>query len=124
MTGIPKTGVGKAMDTCPEGEVHDRVTLVGGIHAGNFRDHGKMKDIQKCRRVCCEMLKCNVAFMLGENCFSVECKNAALCKTQPAKPSRFYPRISVVRKFGSPDILGEWSSSHRTQIQCAKYIPV
>lgn len=47
------------------------------------------------------MPKCNLAFMLSANCFSVECKNAALCKTQKARPSKFSPHISFVRAFGS-----------------------
>lgn len=85
----------------------DSVTLVGGIKSGYFRDHGKVKDIQKCRRICCEMPHCNLAFMLSSNCFSVACKSADACKTQPANPSRYNPKISYVREYGSTELIGK-----------------
>ena len=67
--------------TCPRGHVVDKVTLAGGINAGKYRDHGKVQNITQCRRICCEMPKCNVAFMIAENCFSVEWKTEDGCRT-------------------------------------------
>ncbi len=92
--------------TCPKGHVVNKVTLSGGLNAGRYRDHGKVQDIQQCRRICCEIPKCNVAFMIAENCFSVECKTEAGCRTQPAVSSQYHPRISYVRFIGSPNIIG------------------
>lgn len=96
----------KPQVVCPAGKVLDRVTLVGGIQSGYFRDHGKVKDMQICRRICCEMPHCNLAFMLSSNCFSVACKSKDGCKTQPANPSRYNPMISHVREFGSSKLIG------------------
>lgn len=102
-----KSQILKPQVVCPANKVLDSVTLVGGIKSGYFRDHGKVKDIQKCRRICCEMPHCNLAFMLSSNCFSVACKSADACKTQPANPSRYNPKISYVREYGSTELIGK-----------------
>ncbi|KAJ7382462.1 hypothetical protein OS493_034622 [Desmophyllum pertusum] len=102
----PKNQIIKPHVVCPAGKVLESVTLIGGITSGYFRDHGKVKDMQKCRRICCEMPHCHLAFMLSSNCFSVACKSASACKTQPANPSRYNPKISYVRDYASNDLLG------------------
>ena len=119
-TGTQKDQVGKLNPNCPKGETIDKVTLAGGIHAGSFRDHGKLKEMNLCRRICCEMPKCNLAFMLGGSCFSVECKNAEACKTQPANPSQLSPQVSYVRNFGSMALIGK--ASFCAQIQVASLL--
>lgn len=103
----PKNQIIKPHVVCPAGKVLESVTLIGGITSGYFRDHGKVKDMQKCRRICCEMPHCHLAFMLSSNCFSVACKSASACKTQPANPSRYNPKISYVRDYASNDLLGK-----------------
>ena len=50
--------------------------------------------MDKCRRICCEMTQCHLAFMLGKNCFSVKCHDVDSCRAQTAKPSTFYPKVS------------------------------
>lgn len=110
----------KPQVVCPAGKVLEAVTLVGGIQAGYFRDHGKVKDMQKCRRICCEMPQCNLAFMLSSNCFSVACKSEGACKTQPANPSRYNPKISHVRDFGSGQLIG---APTPTESQAKETIP-
>jgi len=116
----PKDRILKPQVVCPAGKVLESVTLVGGIQSGYFRDHGKVKDMQKCRRICCEMPHCNLAFMLSSNCFSVACKSAGACKTQPANPSRYNPKISYVREYGSNDLLG---APKATEQQTKETIP-
>ncbi|XP_028404371.1 uncharacterized protein LOC114527010 [Dendronephthya gigantea] len=100
--------------TCPKGHVVNKVTLSGGLNAGRYRDHGKVKDIQQCRRICCEIPKCNVAFMISENCFSVECKTEPGCRTQAAVSSQYHPRISYVRFIGSSNIIGVFNDMNET----------
>lgn len=63
--------------------------------------------MDKCRRICCEMPHCHLAFMLSSNCFSVACKSADACKTQGANPSRYNPKISYVRDFKTNALLGK-----------------
>lgn len=119
----PKDRILKPQVVCPAGKVLESVTLVGGIQSGYFRDHGKVKDMQKCRRICCEMPHCNLAFMLSSNCFSVACKSAGACKTQPANPSRYNPKISYVREYGSNDLLGRTFPFTKLHTGSAKCIP-
>ena len=63
--------------------------------------------MEKCRRICCEMPHCHLAFMLSSNCFSVACKSADACKTQSANPSRYNPKISYVRDYKTNTLLGK-----------------
>ena len=41
--------------------------------------------------------RCDLAFMLGQNCFSVQCKDKSMCFTTPAQPSIFNPQIAYVK---------------------------
>ena len=118
-SGSPKNIILKPQVVCPAGNVQESVTLVGGITSGYFRDHGKVKDMQKCRRICCEMPHCHLAFMLSSNCFSVACKSASACKTQPANPSRYSPKISYVRNFDTNQLLGKILFYHGFWNSCA-----
>ena len=70
------------------------MTLKGGVDAGAYKDHGKVKDMDICRRICCEMTECHLAFMLGSNCFSVKCASVDACRAQKAKPSAYYPKVN------------------------------
>ena len=73
-----------------------KVTLKGGLKAGDFTDVGKVGRLVDCYDICCKNEKCNLAFMLGQNCFSVKCYNDDLCKTIPAQPSIFNPQIAYI----------------------------
>ena len=73
-----------------------KVTLKGGLKAGDFTDTGKVGSIKECYETCCQQSTCNLAFMLGQNCFSVKCYNKDLCSTIPAQPSIFNPQIAYV----------------------------
>ncbi len=73
-----------------------KVTLKGGLKAGDFTDVGKVGKLSDCYDICCRSEKCDLAFMLGQNCFSVKCYNQDLCQTIPAQPSIFNPQIAYV----------------------------
>ncbi|XP_048590388.1 uncharacterized protein LOC116617788 isoform X2 [Nematostella vectensis] len=109
-----KSAIPKPAPSCPNTKIEEQVTLVGGLNAGSFHDNGKVTDMTQCRRICCEKPMCNLAFMLGVSCFTVICKNVALCKTMPAKPSQFSPKISFVRPFGSNDFIGSPTAKSST----------
>ena len=68
-------------------------SVVGGVDAGAYKDHGKIETMELCRRICCEMPTCHLAFMLGKTCFSVKCANVDSCRAQPAKPSTYSPKV-------------------------------
>ena len=82
--------------TCPAVKPLTKVTLKGGLKAGDFTDTGKVGSIKECYETCCQHPTCNLAFMLGQNCFSVKCYNKDLCSTIPAQPSIFNPQIAYV----------------------------
>ena len=73
-----------------------KVTLKGGLKSGDFTDVGKVGKLTDCYDICCRSEKCDLAFMLGQNCFSVKCYNKDLCRTIPAQPSIFNPQIAYV----------------------------
>ena len=75
----------------------DKVTLKGGLQAGDFTDVGKVNNLEQCYNICCQQENCDLAFMLAQNCFSVQCKDKNLCTTVPAQPSIFNPQIAYVK---------------------------
>ena len=81
---------------CNPMKVLTKVTLKGGLKAGDFTDIGKVGTMGECYSSCCKQPTCNLAFMLGQNCFSVKCYNKALCGTMKAQPSIFNPQIAYV----------------------------
>ena len=91
----------------------DKVTLKGGLQAGDFTDVGKVNNLEQCYNICCQQENCDLAFMLAQNCFSVQCKDKNLCSTVPAQPSIFNPQIAYVksRNEGSDKNGGPPSSS-------------
>ena len=73
------------------------MTLFGGINAGNFTDFGKRKNMSHCISSCCQQKRCDVAFMLGNDCYGVKCKTKHLCGTTPAKHVKKYrPRLAYM----------------------------
>lgn len=83
--------------TCPAMQALDKVTLKGGLQAGDFTDVGKVNNLEQCYNICCQQENCDLAFMLAQNCFSVQCKDKTLCTTVPAQPSIFNPQIAYVK---------------------------
>ena len=76
---------------CTNSEIMRNVTLRGGITAGRFRDRGEMADFRQCIKICCLSKQCDLAFMLRNNCFTVECKSWELCEAVPVKTSAEKP---------------------------------
>ena len=83
---------------CPKMQPRTKVTLKDGLQAGDFTDVGKVSNLSQCYDVCCQQDKCDLAFMLGQNCFSVQCKEKSRCVTTPAQPSIFNPQIAYIMK--------------------------
>lgn len=72
------------------------VTLIGGIKSGTFSEAQHVKDMDLCTRHCCLRKQCDLAFMIRDSCYLVQCANEMLCKTKKARPSNMNPRISFV----------------------------
>ena len=77
-----------------DGETRHNMTLVGGIGAGDFTDHGQTDSIEECMGYCCENKECDLAFMIDKDCYGVKCKEPSMCKTRPARPTKYRPIIA------------------------------
>ena len=88
-----------ASTDCKPGLLKSNVTLKGGRKAGEFIEIKGLSDMKGCVKRCCDDLfkKCNLAFMLGDTCYSVACKQKELCATIPAPPTKFNPLVQYVR---------------------------
>lgn len=78
---------------CTNSEIIQNMTLRGGIGAGRFKDRGKMDDFRQCIKICCIAKRCDLAFMLRNNCFSVECVNEELCEAIPVRKMSKHPPV-------------------------------
>ena len=82
---------------CEGSKIYENVTLFGGVNAGNFTDFGPKKNMSHCISSCCQQKHCDVAFMLGNDCYGVKCKTKHLCGTTPAKHVKKYrPRLAYM----------------------------
>ena len=63
------------------------VTLRSGIKAGKFTRQGIVRDMQTCIDACCQDPTCDVAFMPGHVCYTVECTSEKTCEAVPATAS-------------------------------------
>ena len=83
---------------CETKKIYENVTLFGGISAGNFTDFGQKENMGDCISSCCQQQhKCDVAFMLEDDCYGVKCKTKHLCGTTPAKHVKKYrPRLAYM----------------------------
>lgn len=78
---------------CTNSEIIKNFTLRGGIGSGKFKDRGRMEDFRQCIKICCLSKLCDLAFMLRNNCFTVECKSEALCEAVPVRTSAEKPPL-------------------------------
>eukprot|EP00795_Rhopilema_esculentum_P005312 gene5312-481_t len=76
------------LPTCTHIDQKKNVTLRGGITSGKFTKHGIVKSLQTCIDACCQDPACNVAFMPGRICYTVQCFSEKLCESIPANPSQ------------------------------------
>ena len=54
--------------------------------------------MRECIGKCCDDASCDLAFMFGEHCYSVECQSEKLCQAVLAKPSHLEPKVSYVAR--------------------------
>lgn len=93
-------------DQCPDDawdkSIVTNETLIGGINAGDFRDHGQADSMDECMGYCCSESDCDLSFMIDKDCYTVKCYSPSLCKTRIAKPTAFSPQIAFKKssKYG------------------------
>ena len=86
--------------TCAHHPVLTNVTLTGGIKSGKFVSHGHVKNMDDCIQYCCDRGdECDLAFLVKNTCFSLHCKDDALCRSKPAKPSPYHPMVAYMTRY-------------------------
>lgn len=98
---------------CRARRIYENVTLFGGINSGNFTDLGQRSNMNECIDRCCKRKQCDVAFMLGNDCYGVTCKTKQLCGTKPAKDvEKYRPRIAYLES-DQGQKMGKWKTINR-----------
>jgi len=84
---------------CRRGVTIRGATLRGGILAGDFQTVGIVDNQHTCVSSCCKNKRCDVALMLGKECFNVKCYSSNLCGLAPAAAifDEVTPIITYVR---------------------------
>lgn len=74
------------------------VTLIKGAKAGKFYKLDKVNRIDDCINHCCDSKSCDVAFMVTNACYMVQCNSKESCEIQQAKRPKLGTILSVVNK--------------------------
>lgn len=62
--------------------------------ASNFTDMGKAEDIHRCIGRCCARPSCDIAYLLNDKCFAVQCLDGVLCQTS-AEPASLGANVKL-----------------------------
>lgn len=73
---------------------------------GNFIDNGERRTMEECLSACCNTPSCDVAFMNGKRCYSVDCNNETLCQAVTAETTSSKPTIAYVARYSEADAQG------------------
>ncbi|KAL9958736.1 hypothetical protein ACROYT_G035791 [Oculina patagonica] len=72
-TRVKKKASSSNGGACPHGAIFSDVSLRGGHKAGKFELLAGAKDMRSCIQKCCASPSCQVAWLLGDHCYSVAC---------------------------------------------------
>ncbi|PFX18444.1 Brain-specific angiogenesis inhibitor 3 [Stylophora pistillata] len=70
---------------CLHGAIFSGVSLKGGYKAGKFELLPGAKDMHSCIQKCCASQSCQVAWLLGDHCYSVSCFDKCITVRKPSK---------------------------------------
>ena len=74
------------------------MTFLAGMSAGNYTDYGTVGSIQACSNICCSKKVCDAAFMILNNCFTIDCISDKACHAIPSKSHKVNTSIVYFRK--------------------------
>jgi hypothetical protein len=102
LDGVPMTTKEKKLQMrCRvKGRVKNNAVLRAGMISGDLTPHPGIKRIKPCVKKCCQDVKCEVAVMLEDKCYSVRCVNKEYCQSRPAPLSAYSkkPRLAFVER--------------------------
>ncbi|XP_015762622.1 PREDICTED: uncharacterized protein LOC107341680 [Acropora digitifera] len=84
--------------SCEPGAVQNNVTFLHGTKSGSFTKLGKVSDLEVCMLLCCELERCQAAFLAGNYCYSVTCFTTNHCATAPALNNKWQPVVAFVKR--------------------------
>ena len=73
--------------------------FVAGMKAGIFTDHGEAADtddIEACVKYCCMDKLCDVAYMVGRRCYTLQCFSPQTCRTFAAPNFFLNPTMAFI----------------------------
>ena len=83
--------------------IRHNVTVLDGLHAGDFRRLGTTKDMSECLRWACDTKAGNIAFLLHKACFSVQCNKLHSCDLETEENSGIKTAGALYRTIGERD---------------------
>ena len=93
-------GLTDSHSLCPHSSVEHNVGLRRGLKTGNFTYIGELFDIKTCLEVCCRDPDCDIAFMLGQSCYTVHCASELVCRSIPYHQHKYSTEaVFVTRRF-------------------------
>lgn len=87
-TRVKKKTSSSNRGTCPHGAIFSDVSLKGGHKAGKFQLLTGAKDMRTCIQKCCASPSCQVAWLLGDHCYSVACYDKCITVKKPSSGIR------------------------------------
>ncbi|XP_078381846.1 uncharacterized protein LOC144664603 isoform X2 [Oculina patagonica] len=97
----PSANFEPAVPRCTHSSLYRHVTLTGGLRAGNFTRLAEFVDMDECARKCCARRSCDVAILMRDTCFGLQCSTPELCSTRPAQLRNFSLKIMYIYKESS-----------------------
>ncbi|XP_068704874.1 uncharacterized protein [Montipora foliosa] len=100
-TPTPSTTPTHAKSSCTYSKLYHHVSLVGGLQAGNFSRLVQFSNMAECVRRCCAQRSCDVAILMRDTCFALQCKTPELCSARPARLKNFSLQIVYMYRKGT-----------------------
>ena len=100
-TRVKKKTSSSNRGTCPHGAIFSDVSLKGGHKAGKFELLADAKDMRSCIQKCCANPRCQVAWLLGDHCYSVACYDKCITVRKPSSDIR--SRLTLLSRKSQQD---------------------
>jgi len=102
--------------TCQSGiQLMSDYQLKDSFRSEDIKFHGKVRDIEKCIELCCQSLRCTLAYLRGSNCYSVSCHSYSTCQPIRYRKMKKNPSSIVVY------IQKRWKALQQKVVQNVSY---
>lgn len=72
---------------CTINKIEANVTLPSGMAAGKFKMRGKSNSITRCAELCCLDRLCDIAVIMADHCYTVQCFSKKDCESRKTESS-------------------------------------